>query len=233
MGLDMHDLDSVKLNIKNDRYDYNGHSVPRVTEILAKTIHEDGIVYWANSLGFKRKGYRTTLSMYAEYGTKVHSAIESIINEEEISDDTPFIPIEAFKTWWNEINSNNSIRILGQEFKLSCPWFGGTYDMLLEINRKNYLIDFKTSNRITYKYCLQLAAYNYMLKFNNLYPISGAIVLQLCKEAPDYNELFINLEDPDHKNYFDFCEQTFLSLVYSYYHIQYAEANFKILEAKK
>ena len=41
------------------------------------------------------------------------------------------------------------------EETITCPYFGGTYDFLVEINGRNWLIDFKTSNHIGYKYnCL-------------------------------------------------------------------------------
>ena len=55
----MEDLNGLRDNFKNeDRYEFEGVPVPRTTEILSKCIHDDRIVYWANSLGFKRKGYR-------------------------------------------------------------------------------------------------------------------------------------------------------------------------------
>ena len=39
-------------------YHYNNIPVPRVTEILGKTIHEDYIVKCANYLGFKHLNYQ-------------------------------------------------------------------------------------------------------------------------------------------------------------------------------
>jgi len=101
--------------------------------------------------------------------------------------------------------------------------------MLLEINGKIYLVDFKTSNHLSYKYCLQLAAYNYMLKFNKVANISGVIILQLRKETPDFNEFVLNLDNMNHVNFFNHCENTFLSLVYSYYHILETERLYKSL----
>ena len=46
-------------------YNYNNIPVPRVTEILSKTIHEDYIVKWANYLGFKHLNYQDELDKYA------------------------------------------------------------------------------------------------------------------------------------------------------------------------
>ena len=225
----MEDLEKIRPELDTDRYKWNGMPVPRVTSIISKTIHEDFLMYWANSLGFKRKGYKKTLDAAADYGTKTHDALEKFLKGEPISEGAPMNPIDGFKSWWDLITKNNSVKIIGQEFKLTCPWFGGTYDMLLEINGKIYLVDFKTSNHLSYKYCLQLAAYEYMLRYNKICEISGIIILQLCKEYPTYNEFVLDFSNPNHAEYFKFCEQTFLSMVYTYYHILEAEKQYKLI----
>ena len=56
-------------------YNYNNIPVPRVTEILSKTIHEDYIVKWANYLGFKHLNYQDELDKYANIGTITHERI--------------------------------------------------------------------------------------------------------------------------------------------------------------
>jgi hypothetical protein len=176
-------------------------------------------------LGFKHLNYRTVLNSAANYGTKAHHGIECLLKEETVPNDAPAHIINSFNKWWSIISSNNQIRILGQEVKMSCPWYGGTYDLLLEINGKVYLVDFKTSNHVTYKYYLQLAAYNYLLKQQGTI-ISGVIILQLSKETTGYNEFVLNLDDPGQKEYFDICERTFFSLLYGYYHINWLEVKF-------
>jgi hypothetical protein len=227
--MELQDLNKIKLGLSEKRYLYNGISVPRVTNILSKTIHEDYLMQWSNSLGFKRKGYSATLKSSADYGTKTHNAVENYLKGLPITEDTPINPINGFINWWNIINLNNKVTILGQECKLVCPWFGGTYDMLIEINGAIYLVDFKTSNHLSYKYCLQLAAYNYMLKLNGITNLAGIIILQLKKDVPDFNEFVLNFDNPNHTSFFNFCENTFLSLVYSYYHILEAERLYKKL----
>ena len=49
-------------NLYESIYKYNGIEVPRVTKILGKCIHNDSLMYWANSLGFKRQSYSKTLA---------------------------------------------------------------------------------------------------------------------------------------------------------------------------
>ena len=126
-------------------------------------IHSDALMYWANSLGFKGIGYRATLNAAAKVGTVAHEAIELFLNEKlETKDNVPFL---GFIMWYNMlVDQGFDIQVIYTEHKIVCNWFGGTVDCLLSINGKLYLVDFKTSNHVTYKYFLQLAAYRFMLK---------------------------------------------------------------------
>ena len=228
----MEDLNGLRDNFKNeDRYEFEGVPVPRTTEILSKCIHDDRIVYWANSLGFKRKGYRKTLNEAAAYGTFAHSHIEHYLKNGDIPECLNW-SFEAFLNWWGQVNAGNKVEVVGQEEKMSCPWFGGTYDMLMRVNGKLMLVDFKTSNHLSFKYCLQLAAYNFMLKYNKREAPSGFLVLQLSKESDEFNEMLLNMENPEHARFMDFCEQTFLSLVRSFYYITQVEKMYKKIEGE-
>ena len=222
----LEDINQLNLKIANSRYLYNGKEVARVTAITSKMIHEDSIVQWSNSLGFRHLSYKNVLKEAADIGTYTHEGIEAYLKQEVIPDTTPLVPLDSFKLWWVKVNTGNRIEILGQEQSLVCPYFGGTYDLLMKINDAIYLVDFKTSNHVTYKYYLQLAAYNYLLKQQGI-SIHGVIILQLKKDKPAYNEYVLDLSNPRHKDYFDICERTFLSLVYSYYHVFYLEEEFK------
>lgn len=215
-----------------DRYIYNGIPVPRVTEIIHKMISEESIIQWANSLGFKHKSYTKTLNEAADYGTAAHSAIECILKGEPIPPSSPTVIIDSFNLWWNTVTSNNQVEILGQEQQLVCEYFGGTYDLLLKINGKVYLVDFKTSNHVTYKYYLQLAAYRSILRLQGV-DIDGMIILQLSKVAPGYNEYILDLSNKEHLCFIDTCEKCFMSLVYGYYHIEYLGRKFNEFYGRK
>lgn len=224
--LDMLDINTLNFDLNtNNRYMIDGKSVPRVTEIISKMIHEDKLMEWSNYLGFKREKYRTVLNEAADYGTKVHHGIEMYLKEDKVEEGAPFFSMSAFLAWYNLIRQNHKIKILGQEQKLMCQYYGGTYDLLLEIDGGIWLIDFKTSNHVTYKYYLQLAAYNKILKEMGV-NITGCIILQLSKDTPQYREYILDLRIPEHKAYFDICERTFISLLYGYYHIHYLEGEF-------
>ena len=224
--VDLEDIKDISIACSN-RYTYDGKNVPRVTEIIQKMIHEDYIVTWANGLGFKHLSYHKVLNEAANFGTKTHSAIETYLKEDK--EYVKLHTLNAFKLWWNQLNSYNNVKILGQEERLVCPYFGGTYDLLISINDAIYLVDFKTSNHVTYKYYLQLAAYNYILKSKGI-NITGVVILQLSKTEDKYTEYVLDFRNPIHKDYFEMCERTFLTLVYAYYHVYYLEGKFNELK---
>ena len=216
-------INEQPINERNITYkNSNGNFVPRVTEILSTMIHSDALMYWANSLGFKGIGYRATLNAAAKVGTVAHEAIELFLNEKlETKDNVPFL---GFIMWYNMlVDQGFDIQVIYTEHKIVCNWFGGTVDCLLSINGKLYLVDFKTSNHVTYKYFLQLAAYRFMLKNVEGININGVIVLQLDKDEPGFNEYILDLSIYDHLNFIDHCERTFLSLAYGFVNIKYSE----------
>ena len=216
------------INDSSNRY-YNsrGISVPRVTEILSTMMHSDALMIWSNNLGLKGKRYMQELKRAADFGTQAHACIELYLKDKIKSENN--IPFLGYLLWENILKEKglfiNPILI---EEKLSCEWFGGTLDGLLNINDKLFLIDFKTSNRVTYKYFLQLAAYLYMLSLRNINP-NGVIVLQLDKVEPGFNEYLLDFTIPDHKQFMDNCIQAFFALVYAYYNIKRVESEYSLI----
>lgn len=231
-----------EFNPAEPRYFFNDIPVPRVTEILSSMLHEDFLMEWANRIGlYKRQKYRETLERAANIGTYSHELVEQFIGNQsydidslEISSkaeyDSAKNAVESFKLWYSDVfNLNNTIEVLGIEERLSCQWFGGTYDMLIKINGRIYLVDFKTSNHISYKYCLQIAAYRYMLSLSKGIEIDGSIILQLDKKYPNYTEYILDFSNPTHQKFIDDCKECFLSLVYAYFNRLNIENQYKIL----
>lgn len=223
-----------EISYNKSSYVFNGVIVPRVTEIISTCIHSDSLLYWANSLGFKRQGYKKTITRAADIGTECHESIDSFLSD-DLPENHQFSFIESqnaynsFQQWWMDINRDNTIEVLMHEQSLVCKYFGGTLDGLIKINGKIYLVDYKTSNHVTYRYCLQAAAYRYMLRETMNITIDGVIILQLSKNDVSYNEHFIDLSIPEHLEYLNQCEQTFMSLVLAFYNIYNVDANYKIL----
>lgn len=222
------------INTKSSTYHNNeGQKVPRVTEILSTMIHSDALMYWANSLGFKGMKYKTALNNAANIGTAAHNAIESfLIDKLKTPNNIPFL---GFMMWYNIVTQEKGIpiQVIYIEHPLSCQWFGGTLDGLLRIGNKIYLIDFKTSNHVTYKYFLQLAAYRYMLRVLEGINVDGVIVLQLDKDEPGFNEYLLDFSCIDHVEFINHCEVSFLSLVCAFYNINKAEMMYKTIFATR
>jgi hypothetical protein len=214
-------------------YNKDGFAVPRVTEVLSTMIHSDALMYWANSLGFRGIKYKDALNKAANIGTYAHSAIEKFLKDKLSTDNN--IPFLGFMMWYDIVTKDKgiSVEVISIEHKMSCQWFGGTLDALLKIGGRVYLVDFKTSNHITYKYFLQLAAYRYMLKVVEGINIDGVIVLQLDKDEPGFNEYLLNFSIQQHLEFINHCETTFLSLLYGYYNIQQSERMFKTIFSKR
>lgn len=221
----------------SDTYEINGQGVPRVTHILSAMLHEEYLLKWANSLGFKHKGYTSYMKEAADKGTYTHHSIERFLlfNEDVNLDNIPYLArhtvkntFEGFKSWWECINKNNVVEILAIEKKLICKYFGGTLDCLLKINGKIWLIDFKTSNHMNYKYYLQLSAYAYMLKELEGIEIDGCLILKLNKDEVLYEEFVLDLENNNkHQLFFQDCIQEFLALTMAYYGRMHIESSYK------
>lgn len=216
-------------------YIYNGVIVPRVTKILSKCIHSDSLMYWANSLGFKHQSYKKTLDAAANIGHHAHENIDNFLedeNYEAIESSMPYQSYNAYQSflkWYSTIINIAKVRVIFHEKTLTCKYFGGTLDGLYEINGKIYLVDYKTSNHITFKYILQLAAYRYMLRTELCIEIDGCIILQLSKDSVSYNEFVLNFSNQDHLKYINDCELAFLSIVFAYYNITKIETGYNNL----
>lgn len=222
-------------NESNSKYLYNGVNVPRVTEILSAMLHEDYLMGWANAMGlYKHTKYEVFLNTAADIGTAVHEAIEKYLGE-NISPDIDNYPqdikfriscaFNSFLSWW-DIIKKTKYKIILQEYALVCKYFGGTLDMLIEINGKVYIVDFKTSNHSSYKHFLQLAAYRYMLEENG-YKVDGCIILLLDKKTCKFTEYVLHFDQEEHLKFIDQCEECFLSLVYGYYNRGIVENMYK------
>ena len=198
-------------------------------------LHEDFLMIWANNIGlYQRKKYKDELDKASTKGKYVHDAIEEYIqndNELDLNTVASGYRIEvsyaygSFREWWNVVSRNN-IRVISQEFKLICPWFGGTLDLLIEINGHIYLLDFKTSNHPSYKYFLQLAAYRYMLREFYGIDIYGCGIIKLNKKVIGFEEFIIDKSNLEYEEFMNLCERTFLSLVYGYINRTFVETQY-------
>lgn len=202
-----------------------GKVVPRVTEVLSAMLHDDSLMTWSNSLGWKRIGYRAFMKAAAEKGTYTHLAIERFIKNgsvtlEELGPMSPEAKsavdsaFSAFVNWWEHLKlKHKKIRPIYLEETLIHPYFGGTCDCVLEIDDQVWLVDFKTSNHMSYNYALQLAAYRYLLKELRGIIIDKAMVLMMDKVNYTYTTYELDMDNVAHRGFIDNCLYTFMLLV--------------------
>ena len=218
-----------KLEVESrDTYQLDGKRVPRVTEVLSAMLHEDGLMNWANGLGWKRISYRAFMRDAADKGTYSHLAVEKYLRNGSLDLNELGIPnervmqtvqscMDGFVDWWKKLHKKyKKIEIVFLEETMIHPYFGGTCDCLLKLDGKYWLVDFKTSNHMNFNYALQLAAYRFLLKELKGIEISGATVLRLSKIDHCYEEYTLNFELEEHVSFIVDCEQLFLVLVAAY-----------------
>lgn len=213
-------------------YTYNNAVVPRVTTIISRFTNNEGLLRWANNLGFKNKSYAKEREASANIGTECHNNIDAFLSERYVNNYMSRevkCAYESFQKWYSDIFLLANIEVIFHEKPLVCKYFGGTIDGLYKINNKTYLVDYKTSNHITYNYCLQLSAYRYLLREIGI-KIDGCIILQLSKKNIGYTEYVLDFNNQEHLNFIDQCERTFLSFVYAYYNILTVEGEYDNLD---
>ena len=214
-------------------YKFRDRNVPRVTVILTEMQSDQGLIRYANYLGFKHIDYNQMLNNASVIGKETHSFIESYIQKnegykapvrQEVVNCT-----NAFMDWWKMLNYQCRVEVLGEEQPLTCPWFGGTYDLLLKVDGKVCLVDFKTSNHITHRYFIQLAAYRYLISFNYSMHIDMLMVLRLCKENGQYEMVTVDLSIPEDYEFIEHCTYAFFSQVNNYYSLARVKHDFNRL----
>lgn len=237
--VDISFLEQIDLNLYLDSpYVWIGRKVPRTTHVLSMMLHEDFLMYWSNSLGWKRQGYKKTLDSASNMGTKLHSSIETFLltGDKEYIVDRVLSYEEnkkvhtAFNNFLNYydmlIRNGHKVEVLFVELPLICPYFGGTCDAVLRIDGKIFIYDWKSSNHLSYKYPIQLSTYKFILE-NYLYiPIDGICVLRLSKTDNTYEELFFDLHVEQDSGYIDDCFNLFCNLLIGYYQRTLVEFGF-------
>lgn len=227
------DMSKIPTIIADDsEYRYNGIRVPRVTHILQSMLHDDYLLSWSNAMGlYKHMKYSDIMETATGIGSIVHNAIEQFIQKSEELDFSAvpdaykrevYNSYTAFKKWWKTIETHN-YRIVMEEETIICKYYGGTLDLLIEIDGKLYLLDFKTSNHLSYKYFLQLAAYRRALFYERGISIDGTILLQLSKKAPIFNEIILFMDNLEDAEYMRRCDSMFMTLVLAYHQRQAVE----------
>lgn len=218
----------------NATYTYNGNYIPRVSYILKFCENQEPLIEWAASIN--KQVFDNIRAKATTVGTITHEYIEDFLRTKlgmplRDHDEDPFIPVtyydqakfafQNFLFWYTNFE-NSGFRIeklLGSEYTVITPYYGGTIDAIVTINGRNYIIDFKTSKAITYSYLIQTAAYRYAINnyYQDVFPhIHGIGIVRVSKTNPNEVEtVFVDeLRDAQYLNQLEYC---FGSYVESYY----------------
>ena len=232
-----------------DHYSYNNSGVPRVTHILSQCRDSQYLINWAANIGYRKYQYYTEKAL--EIGSLSHELIDEYImtkyNKTSVTDLTyeniepeyrasVYNCVENFKLWEENLNKLGYFidKVIGVEIPISCPWFGGTIDAILVINGATYIIDFKTSKKISSEYLVQVAAYMWLINngfASNLPHIDGVGIIRIDKaKYGKFEDLFLNSFVPEQNNMilnYQNCFTAYLSAYYRTVNINYITDNYK------
>lgn len=197
-----------KINTHKD-YTLNGIEYPSVTNIL-KILNKSSLVGWANFMGFKRIRVEDVLKESSAVGTYVHYLAQCKVMDKEyvrydIRNRKRLIEVgmryHSFLDFYNE--NKMEAEFMEKSFISEKLKYAGTMDFYGKLNGKMTLLDFKTSKGFYDSMFMQLAAYNLLLKENNLPVENFAILLILptgCRikeltyeELIPYEKVFLKL----------------------------------------
>ena len=217
---------------KFSTYCYNSVPVPRVSNILEETIAKPYLMIWAAKLGPQKFAIEKKNAL--SVGTFVHEMIENYLTTKTHKNINDMMVPNYLKTsvntsydnfirWHNQLERNGySIdSITAIELPLVCPYYGGTCDCIMVINGATYLVDFKTSKKISYEYIIQTIAYVWLIN-NGFCPtvkhIDGIGIIRAGKSRPgDFNDLFLNSFIPEQAEMIRQYIIGFFSMLASYY----------------
>jgi len=182
------------MNVKNKRNrihtvykDINGKRLPgctTITGILAKPA----LIDWAWRLGIDGLDYKKYTDDLANVGTLAHEMIQSHFTGEkldlnEFSKNDIDRAENALISFYNWIDTM-PIKPILNEAQLTNGDFGGTVDMLAEIDGRNVLIDFKTGSGIYDDMGYQLAGYKILLESNG-HKVDQAMIVRVGRDEQE------------------------------------------------
>ena len=235
------------------KYEFMGSPVPRVNDILDQTIGEKQLNRWIASCG---DDYFAIRQRALDTGSMAHLMIGEYITSGSIRDKLEYLTLfpagnfeEAnncrinFVAWEEAMkNSGYIVEYLYLEKEITCPWYGGTIDLIASITdlkgmKANYIIDFKTSKQITVNYILQTMLYMLAVNYHNTYistdlpMIDGIGVLRLDKTKLTHSFFAANnFEDTE---YMKGIQNAAISMVNWYWQFYYVTATTKEIRRNK
>lgn len=236
----------LMLNL-NDAYVVGTKRVPRVTRIInSYNTNLNGLLSWANGLGWKRQSYNTYMNDVSTLGTFIHTLCEGYVKEGKMPEYSEFAEpyfiqradnaFQGFKSFWDVFKANHNIVDIRIEEHVITPYYGGTMDMWVkEKDGTETIYDFKSSNNIQSHHFLQLAGYKLALESFSSEPhfIRKVAILKLDKNKPHCNEYVIDTAIETNRLFMDYCRDCFISMLYTYYNAARVDEAFKIVVPRR
>lgn len=202
----------IELLYDDDKHSYtiDGKIVPSVTKIL-NVINKPNLLYWAvnsairnlqsnispktkyteENLGVILNNARNTPNKIkntsAKLGTKVHKALELIIDsnkkQEEITDERVKDIIMKFMEWWQ--TEKPDLVFVESERPVYSPSLNycGTFDFIAKEGEDIIIGDFKTSNNVYPEHYLQTAAYQKAFEEETKTKVTKRMIIRIDKEG--------------------------------------------------
>jgi hypothetical protein len=148
-----------------DWFDEIGNKIPTVTQILGLYQNEE-LIRWRGRIGNDIAD--EVLFNSSKLGLDVHEKVENYFKN-KMTVDVSCVAGKLAMSIINWINRHN-FEIVDYEVGLKSKIYGfaGTFDAIGRFdNKKLWICDWKTSNRISKTYALQLAAYAWLYNENN------------------------------------------------------------------
>lgn len=172
-------------------YELDGGFYPSVTTILKIISTNEDLLKWANHMGFKRKDIKKIQEESTDFGTKVHSHLQSIVdnnfnNPIPYKDNLEKYEIENIKKKFIEFFKDIKYNTLYTEKTIISKELGyaGTLDWLFTLDNDTLILgDFKTSKKVHTTMLLQLGGYYNLLRTLDIHPDIGTIIIANEREC--------------------------------------------------
>jgi len=199
------ELDKLGKKKPHTRYTLaDGTVIPSTTTINSNNLgwNKYILIKWSKKMQRENKDSEAFTEVSARIGTLAHYFAECYVKKEPI--DREMVAAEylveevkiaktayqGFKKWadkHNPIFKHSEVQLVSEEYK-----YGGTIDLILEVDGKLCIYDIKTSNSVHTEMILQLAAYRHLYEANYALKITSATIIKISKDEPEYELHYVD-----------------------------------------
>lgn len=172
--------------------DTDGNKYPSVTTIIHQIlVNPIPLLKWSNIMGFKHKKYEDVMDASADFGTLMHSVMESYMTNKEIPSINDLIVLrkvnvilDQFDKFRTGVNLKPGDTMFVEESIISKSLgYAGTIDWLGTYKNELAIIDYKTSKTARLGFFIQLSAYDKLLQTEKNIKVNKATILTLREDG--------------------------------------------------